>query len=313
MDDTTASSMVGAKCFEDNTDKINNIVFSSDGTLMATSSKDDSIRIYKCAHGTKAGSVSSNKYGADLVHFDQSKENVLHASSKRDETVRYLSLNGNKYIRYFMGHTKKVVTLAMAPQDDIFLTGSMDKSVRLWDLRVNNCQGIMQVPSTRPIAAFDPQGLVFAAAVNTELVKLYDLRSYDKGPFATFKVDAERDGEWTGMRFSPNGKSILLMTDRDYMLVIDAFNGSVIHKLIGHQNEGKVPLNADFSPDAKYVFCGSSNGQVVCWSTDTGSVVTRLRSAHPFTPENVAFNPKFFMMASGCKQLRLWLPATSQE
>lgn len=33
--------------------------------------------------------------------------------------------------------------------------------------------------SRRPFAAFDPEGVIFAVASDTEL-KLYDLRSYDK-------------------------------------------------------------------------------------------------------------------------------------
>ena len=36
---------------------------------------------------------------------------------------RYMSLKENKYIRYFGGHDKKVVTLAMNPADDTFLSG----------------------------------------------------------------------------------------------------------------------------------------------------------------------------------------------
>ena len=32
----------------------------------------------------------------------------------------------------------------------------------------------------RPVAAFDPEGLIFGAGVNSECVKLYDLRSFDK-------------------------------------------------------------------------------------------------------------------------------------
>ena len=39
----------------------------------------------------------------------------------------------------------------------------------------------------RPVAAFDPEGLIFAAGINSESVKLYDLRSFDKGPFSSFK------------------------------------------------------------------------------------------------------------------------------
>ena len=52
---------------------------------------------------------------------------------------RYMSLNENKYIRYFGGHDKRVVTLAMNPADETFLSGSLDKSIRLWDLRSNHC------------------------------------------------------------------------------------------------------------------------------------------------------------------------------
>ena len=44
----------------------------------------------------------------------------------------------------------------------------------------------------RPAAAFDPDGLIFAAGINSESVKLYDLRSFDKGPFSSFKLQGER-------------------------------------------------------------------------------------------------------------------------
>ena len=116
-----------------------------------------------------------------------------------------MSLKENKYIRYFGGHDKSVVTLAMNPADDTFLSGSLDKTIRLWDLRSNHCQvtmrdqqlnflnhnfllqGLMKL-SGRPVAAFDPDGLIFAAGINSDSVKLYDLRSFDKGPFSSFKL-----------------------------------------------------------------------------------------------------------------------------
>ena len=37
----------------------------------------------------------------------------------------------------------------------------------------------MHLPG-RPVAAFDPEGLIFAAGINSESLKLYDLRSFDK-------------------------------------------------------------------------------------------------------------------------------------
>ena len=38
-----------------------------------------------------------------------------------------------------------------------------------------NSQGLMKLAG-RPVAAFDPDGLIFAAGINSESVKLYDLR-----------------------------------------------------------------------------------------------------------------------------------------
>ncbi|KAG2285144.1 hypothetical protein Bca4012_034403 [Brassica carinata] len=46
----------------------------------------------------------------------------------------------NRILRYFKGHKDRVVSLCMSPINDSFMSGSLDGSVRLWDLRVNACQ-----------------------------------------------------------------------------------------------------------------------------------------------------------------------------
>ena len=59
-----------------------------------------------------------------------------------------MSLKENKYIRNFEGHNKSVVTLAMNPADETFLSGSLDKTIRLWDLRSNHCQVATQLSNS---------------------------------------------------------------------------------------------------------------------------------------------------------------------
>ena len=59
--------------------------------------------------------------------------------------------------------------------------------MRLWDLRTQICQGLLHTPGN-PIASFDQQGLVFGVGTESGMIKLYDVRSYDKGPFDTFVV-----------------------------------------------------------------------------------------------------------------------------
>ncbi|RCN47879.1 WD domain, G-beta repeat protein [Ancylostoma caninum] len=260
---------VCAKKFSENTMRINSIDYSADGLTMITSSDDDSIFIYSMQTGTRTRNVNSKKYGVDLIRFSHNTSNAIHCSTKVDDTIRYLSLHDNKYIRYFPGHTKKVMCLSMNPTDDTFLSGSLDKTIRLWDLRSQNCQGLMQV-NGKAIAAFDPEGLIFAAGINNEQVKLYDLRSFDKGPFTTFKLEAERSCEWTGMTFSPCGKYIMINTNGTVIRLIDAFTGALKTTFEGHRNDQQEALEASFSPDSQFVFCGSSDRCIHAWCTETG-------------------------------------------
>jgi len=223
------------------------------------------------------------------------------------DTIRYLSLHDNKYLRYFPGHTKKVTTLCMSPTDDTFLSGSLDKTLRLWDLRSPNCQGLMHLQG-KPVAAFDPEGLIFAAGVNNESIKLYDLRSFDKvqkilffggyyyvgmyksnwvyrvllwtfffqGPFTTFRFSYEKDNEWASLKFSPDGKSIMICSFGSMIRLVDAFHGTPLQTFTGHINNQKLHLEATFSPDSQYVFSGSGDGMIHVWNAESGYKVWKI-------------------------------------
>ncbi len=52
LTDTVMSSFQVCKVFEDNTARINAMDFSNDGTLLVTSSDDDSIHLYDPTEGT---------------------------------------------------------------------------------------------------------------------------------------------------------------------------------------------------------------------------------------------------------------------
>ncbi|XP_013380004.1 WD repeat-containing protein 82 [Lingula anatina] len=307
LTDTVVRSFRVAKVFRENSEKVNSLDFSANGELLISSSEDDQIVIYDCQNGTPKRTLNSKKYGVDLIHFTHAPNTAIHSSTKVDDTIRYLSLHDNKYIRYFPGHTKKVVTISMSPVDDTFLSGSLDKTIRLWDLRSPNCQGLMHVPG-RPVAAFDPEGLIFAAGINSEMVKLYDLRSFDKGPFATFKLQQDRDCDWTGLKFSPDGKMVLISTNGQVIRLIDAFQGHPLQTFMGHTNQKGLPLEASFSPDSQFVFSGSTDGKIHCWNAETGSKVCVLNAEHTGPVQCIQFNPRFMMLSSACINMAFWLP-----
>merc|ERR1711994_849965 len=271
-----------AKLYKDNTDQITNLHYSNDGMNIISSSADDQIIIYDCEKGAQKFSLNSKKYGVDLIHFTQNKNHAVHASTKENDIIRYMSLKEDKYIR-------------------------------LWDLRSNHCQGLMKLAG-RPVAAFDPDGLIFAAGINSESVKLYDLRSFDKGPFSSFKLQADsKEIEWTGLKFSPDGKSILISTNGSVIKLIDSYNGTNLQTFTGHLNSKQLPLEASFSPDSQFVISGSSDGRIHIWNSENGQKVCVLNGDHRSPVQCVQFNPKYMMMASACQVMSFWLPTIEDE
>ena len=310
--DSVLATFQVAKTFRENTDRINAIDFSSNGETLISSSDDDSIVIYDCDKGTHKRTLNSKKYGVDLIHYTHAANTAIHSSTKVDDTIRYLSLHDNKYIRYFHGHTKKVVSLCMSPIDDTFLSGSLDKTIRLWDLRSPNCQGLMHLVG-RPVANFDPEGLIFAVGINSESVKLYDLRSFDKGPFNTFKLQQDKECDWTGLKFSPDGKIIMIYTNGNIIHTLDAFHGKPLATLTGHINNKGLSLEASFSPDSQYIFSGSTDGRIYCWNAVSGQRMVIFQSEHQAPVQCVQFNPRYMMIASACHSMSFWIPSVIEE
>ncbi|CAB4060058.1 WDR82 [Lepeophtheirus salmonis] len=255
--------------------RINSFHFSWDGLTLISSSEDDQILIYDVEKGTQKRRVNSQKYGVDLIHFTHASNAALHASTKRDDAIRYLSLHDNKFIRYFAGHSKRVTSLDLSPEDDTFISGSMDHTVRLWDLRAATCQGVMNVTG-KPVVAFDPEGLVFSVGCT---------------------IRAKKQCEWTSLRFSPHGKYILLSTNGRVLRLLDAFNGTPLQTLSGHMNN-KVDQRM-----VEFMFGKADDGNKVCV----------LNGGHVGPVQCVEFNPSFMMMASACTHLNMWLPNVPQD
>jgi len=300
-----------SKVFKDNTLPVNSMDFFHTGELLVTASDDESIHLYDCVTGKQTKVLFSKKYGIDLVRFTRDKNSILSASKNDwDHTIRYMSVRSNTYIRYFKGHRDRVVSLALSPDSDLFLSGAMDDSVRLWDLRSNACQGLMRRHG-RPAVQFAPQGLVFAVATGNNEIKMYDVRNFDKGPFGSFLVgNPNIPLEWIDLKFSPDGANLLASANGAAFLV-DSYYGALLTTFSGF-SQGRIErYEASMTPDGASVLCGGDDGRVHIFDSKTGAPVATL-GLHDGPIGAVRFNPAFAMFASACKTLAFWLPPAAE-
>jgi len=313
---------------------VTSLDFDDSGEYLLAACDDESLQLYNAKEGKHIKTLFSKKYGAHLARFTHHSQSILYASTKVDDTIRYLSTHDNQFLRYFKGHTAPVTTLTLCPASDTFLSCSLDNTVRLWSLSSPNAQGRLNL-ATPYLAAYDPSATVIAiASASTSSILLYDLRNYDKPPFATFDMrraehtipgtnQSRISREWTKLEFSNDGKSLLLGSNSSTgHLLLDAFTGDMkafctrkpgIRASPGQpgvQGQGDVC----FTADGRYLIggCGTERDAMV-WDTQAApdaDKVLQPTAILPFKGKTavVEWNPRYNMMASADREVVFWLP-----
>ncbi|KAL5287999.1 WDR82.2 family protein [Megaselia abdita] len=306
LDDDLLRSFKVAKVFRENTESISSISFSNSGVFLASSGLDTKIDLYNCHSGTHVHSTFSQKYGVDNICYSPEDDKILHSSTSNNDAIRYLCFLNNSYVRYFKGHTKKVTGLNFAGKTGSFVSSSLDKTVRLWDLRTEGFQAMLNM-SGPSLATFDPEGFMVAVAEDSQVLKLFDRRNL-ANPLLTGLDTKSKENNWISVEFSPDGGSILLSTDSSLMVLIDAFTLESVHVLTGYPNNSDLRVRGDFSADSKYVFCGGNDGHIHVWKTLSGTKLCRFVGDHQSATQCVKHNPMFCMFASACTNMEFWIP-----
>ncbi|CAI9110923.1 OLC1v1011033C1 [Oldenlandia corymbosa var. corymbosa] len=295
--------------FRDYNCRITSMDFHKTCTYLVTASDDESLRLYDTASATCLKTINSKKYGVELVCFTSHPTTVIYSSKNGwDESLRLLSLHDNKYLRYFKGHHDRVVSLSLCSRSDCFISGSLDRTVLLWDQRAEKCQGLLRVQG-RPATTYDDQGLVFTIAYGG-YIRMFDARKYEKGPFEIFSVGGDMS-DANVVKFSNDGRLMLLTTSDGYIHVLDSFRGTLLSTYKVKSASSVSTLEAAFSPDGMFVISGCGNGSVYAWSVRSGKEVSSWLS-NEMEPPVIKWAPGSLMFATGSSELSFWIPDLSK-
>ena len=113
------------------------VAFSPDGKTLATAGSDNRMRVWDLADGRVSGSMwtdRSRRGGARSVSFSPDGA-LLAISFWPDPTVKIVDARTGVELTAFSGHNDGVYAVQFSPDGKTLATGSIDRTVKLWDVR----------------------------------------------------------------------------------------------------------------------------------------------------------------------------------
>ncbi len=207
-------------------------------------------------------------------------------------------------LQTFQGHTNRIYSAAFSPDGKYVLTGSEDRTAKLWDANTGaEVHTFSGHGDTIYSVAFSPDGKYAVTGSGDQTARLWNVASG-----AVVRTFAGHVAGVAAVAFSPDGRLIFTGSDDGTAKLWEAATGKEVRSFAAHT--GWI-ASAAFSPDSKYILTGSGDRTVKLWDAATGQEV-RSFTEHADEVWGVAFSPdgNYALTASLDGTAQLWETAT---
>lgn len=300
-------------------DTIRSVAYSPDGTLIASASRDKTIRLWDVSDPENPKMIGKPLIGhTDFVWSVKfSPDGSTLASGSADKSIRLWDVsnpNDPKPLgEPLKGHTDYVMSVAFSPDGKTLASGSNDHTIRLWD--VSNMREVHQIG--QPLTghtdvifcldySHDSKTLVSGSADASIL--LWNV-SNPENPSIITTLTGHTDVVLS-VTLSPDGKTLASGGLDNTVRLWDVSNPESSHILGTPINDLAYITSLTFSPDSKTLVSGGSNRIIEMWdvSTPETPIGLGLLTGHKDVVYSVVFSPDGKTLASGSRDttIRLW-------
>jgi len=241
--------------------------YSPDGSLVACGGLDNICSIYRINRNdpnpqqTKTYCELAGHEGyLSCCRFLSNSEII---TSSGDSTCILWDIETKQVKSTFSEHTGDVMSVSVFPDSHLFVSGSCDASVKLWDYRTGYPGAVKSFPgheSDINSVQFFPDGNAFASGSDDSSCRLFDIRAYRQvNKFASDRILCGI----TSVAFSNTGQMLFAGYDDYNCYVWDTQLAQNISCLSGHENRVSC---LGVTPDGKALVTGSWDTFLKVWA-----------------------------------------------
>ncbi|KAG0221350.1 hypothetical protein BGX31_009977 [Mortierella sp. GBA43] len=213
--------------------------------------------------------------------------------------IKLYTTSGWEQIKALSGHTDVVYNIAIS-SNGLMISGSNDKTAKLWDIESGNCIKTLVYTDIVYDVDFSPQSdKVVTGGGGTNALRLWDVNSGE-----CQHIMGGHTAPICSVAYSPNGRQVASASIDKTVQLWDVETGTLQYTLSGHEG---IVYCATYSPQGQLIASGSADKSIRLWDVMSGTCQSILHG-HSGLIRSVAFSPKGTQIASGSfdRSLRLW-------
>ena len=244
--------------FEGHRSEVAAVSFPPDGTLLASGSRDGTIRLWNVATRERIATLEGHTDGVAAVSF--SPDGTLLASGSWDQTIKLWDVTTRERIATLGGHTDGVAAVSFSPDGTLLASGSRDGTVRLWGVTTRERIATLGGHRTWVNAvSFSPDGTLLASGSWDQTIKLWDVATQTE--VATLEGHAHGV---TSVAFSAPDGTLLATGGQDGMVIL--WDVLTREKVIAFGHTDGV-TSVSVSSGGATLAAGGRDGTILLWDT----------------------------------------------
>lgn len=290
--------------FEAHDQEINAVKWSTLERLVATGGADRKVKLWDISKGGQhesRGVLVGSNAAVMSIDFDSTGTLILGASN--DFATRVWTVADHRLRHTLTGHSGKVMAAKFLEQSKV-VTGSHDRTLKIWDLRSRACiETKFAGSSCNDLVTGDGSGTTIISGHFDKRIRFWDSRTD-----ASSVNDIVLQGKITSLDLSRDGKYLLSCVRDDSLKMLDLRMNTIVCSFTADGFKvGCDFTRAAFSPDAHYIAVGSADGAVFVWNVESNKVEHILKE-HQTAVTAVSWHPygSFLLSVDRAKTAVVW-------